>query len=214
MICRKCGSVLEKGTKVCPFCEEMAESDADNLMPQTREEKDSRAIGDGMPPLVRLKELAAIPEEQDRLMDELHRLHDYFEQIKGKYGILGDLWLMQAQYKEPSLGHWIWGGGLLTLFIYMIMSGVVSGLVSTFFFVLWLLVTAVGYIRSGRRYKHRKAELDADIRAIENEVRIWYNQAEHCFLPLDYSDPRVIHDLIAGLRNGAIGSFRDYRPVE
>ena len=69
MICRKCGSVLEKGTKVCPFCEEMAESDADNLMPQTREEKDSRAIGDGMPPLVRLKELAAIPEEQDRLMD-------------------------------------------------------------------------------------------------------------------------------------------------
>ena len=147
-------------------------------------------------------------------MDELHRLHDYFEQIKGKYGVLGDLWLMQAQYKEPLLGHWIWGGGLLTLFIYMIMSGVVSGLVSTFFFVLWLLVTAVGYIRSGRRYKHRKAELDADIRAIENEVRIWYNQAEHCFLPLDYSDPRVIHDLIAGLRNGAIGSFRDYRPVE
>ena len=41
MICRKCGSVLEKGIKVCPFCEEMAESDADNLMPQTREEKDS-----------------------------------------------------------------------------------------------------------------------------------------------------------------------------
>lgn len=133
MICRKCGSVLEKGIKVCPFCEEMAESDADNLMPQTREEKDSRAIGDGMPPLVRLKELAAIPEEQDRLMDELHRLHDYFEQIKGKYGVLGDLWLMQAQYKEPLLGHWIWGGGLLTLFIYMIMSGVVSGRVSTFF---------------------------------------------------------------------------------
>ena len=166
-----------------------------------------------MPALMRLNELAAIPEEQEHLLAELHRLRDYFEPIKGKYGVLGDLWLMQAQYKEPSLVHWIFGGGLLTLFLYLLLSGVSSDVVWTFFFVVWLLVTSIGYIRSGQRYERRKAKLDADIRRVENEVRDWYNRAEQCFLPLDYSDPQIIHDLIVGLRSGTIQSFRDYRPV-
>jgi hypothetical protein len=173
----------------------------------------SGAIRSGMPPLVKLNALSAVPVEQTQLLDELHRLYAYFEQIKGKYGVLGDLWLMQTQYQEPSLEHWIWGGGLLTLLLYLLLSGMDAGLVWTFFFVLWLVITTAGYVRSGKRYERRKVKLDADIRDVENEVRAWYNQADCCFLPLDYSDPRVIRELIEGIRSGVIKSFRDYRPV-
>ena len=33
MICRKCGCILDKGTKICPFCEEPAEPGTEDLMP-------------------------------------------------------------------------------------------------------------------------------------------------------------------------------------
>ena len=213
MICRKCGCILDKGTKICPFCEEPAEPGTEDLMTRVVGDDGSGVIRSGIPPLVKLNELAAVPAEQTQLLDELHRLHTYFEQIKGKYGVLGDLWLMQSQYQEPSLGHWIWGGGFLTLLVYLLLSGLDTGLVWTFFFVLWLVITTAGYVRSGKRYERDKAKIDADIRGVENEVRDWYNQAECCFLPLDYSDPQVIRELIDGIRSGVIKSFQDYRPV-
>lgn len=213
MICRKCGCILDKGAKICPFCEEPATPGTEDLMTRVVGDDGSAGIRAGMPPLVGLKDLAVIPDEHEQLLTELHRLQNYFEPLKGKYGVLGDLWLMQTQYQEPSLGHWIWGGGLVTLLIYLILSGASAGIVWTFFFVLWLIITSAGYVRSGRHYEHRKAKLDADIRGVENEIREWYNHAEQCFLPLDYSDPRIIRELIAGLQSGTIQSFQDYRPV-
>ena len=45
----------------------------------------------------------------------------------------------------------------------------------------------------------------------ENEVREFYNRADGCFLPLDYSDPQIIQELITGVQNGAITSFREVK---
>ena len=77
--------------------------------------------------------------------------------------------------------------------------------------MLWLGVTSVGYVQAGKAYEKRKAQLDADIRGMENEVRDFYNHAERCFLPFHYSDPQIIRELIIGLTKGTITSFRDYR---
>ena len=40
-------------------------------------------------------------------------------------------------------------------------------------------------------------------------MRSFYNQAEHCFLPFDYTDPQIIRELIDGVKSGAITSFRE-----
>lgn len=193
MICRKCGNVLQENVKICPFCEE----------PVHAEEKE----------VVELQELAEVPSDKERLLKELKRLRGYFLQNRGKYGVMEDLWLMQLQWQPPSLLHWTAGGCLATLALYLVLygAGLIPHVVWAFFFVLWGAVTCGGYIRSGRAYEARKANLNNDLRAVENEIRTYYNQAEGCFLPLDYSHPRVIGELIQGLEDGTIQSFKDYR---
>lgn len=197
MICRKCGSVLQENVKNCPFCEEPVSAD--------EEESPDK--------MVRLCELAQVPSDKGELLTELKRLREYFWQNRGKYGVMEDLWLMQLRWQAPSLLHWTAGGFLATLAIYMVLygAGLIPHVVWAFFFILWGGITCGGYIRSGRAYEARRARLQEDLRQVENEVRSYYNQAKGCFLPLDYSDPRVIGELIQGLENGTIQSFKDYR---
>lgn len=196
MICRKCGSVLKEGMKYCPFCEE----------PIT-------AGGEKTEKLVTLRELAEVPSDKEQLLAELKRLRDYFLQNRGKYGVMEDLWLMQLKWQAPSLLHWTAGGCLATIAAYMVLygAGLIPHVAWAFFFILWGAITCGGYIRSGRAYEARKTRLEDDLRNVENEVRTYYNQADNCFLPFDYSHPQVISELIQGLENGTIQSFKDYR---
>ena len=197
MICRKCGSVLEERQLSCPFCGEVVASGKEGTAGKK----------------VELKALAAVPEDREKLLSELQRLKEYFLAIRGKYGVMEDLWLMQLKWQEPSLIHWALGGFIVTMLVYLMLygAGLLPQVALSFFFILWGSVTSVGYIRSGRIYEARKARIDADLRNVENDVRNYYNQADACFLPLDYSDPRVIGELIHGIENGTIKSFQDYR---
>lgn len=197
MICRKCGSVLEEGQMSCPFCGESVASG----MEGTKQKK------------VELKALAEVPDDKEKLLTELQRLKEYFLAIRGKYAVMEDLWLMQLKWQEPSLLHWALGGFLVTFAVYLMFygAGLLPHVAMSFFFVLWGSITSVGYIRSGRIYEARKARIAEDIFEVENDVRNYYNQAADCFLPLDYSDPRVIGALIHGIETGTIKSFQDYR---
>ena len=201
MVCRRCGRILEDGVRSCPFCGEPA-AGANETMAKRH---------DGLPEWTELHALAAVPEEKDQLLSELRRLYAYFLQVRGKYGVCHDLWLMQWKEQEPSLLRWTVGSGVLTAVVYLIFWGILPGMARSFFFVLWGGMASIGYIRSGRRYERRRSRLAADLRRVENELRDWYNQAENCFLPLDYSDPKVIRELIAGMESGRIHSFREYR---
>ena len=211
MICRKCGCILDEKTKVCAFCGEQAEPGSVDLMTRTVGDDGASEIRAAMPGLINLQELAEVPQDKEMLIIELTRLQGYFAHVRSKYATLGDLWMMRSQNAEPSLLSWTIGGFISTLFFYLILSGFLPGTPWTFFFVLWLGVTSVGYVQAGKAYEKRKAQLDADIRGMENEVRDFYNHAERCFLPFDYSDPQIIRELIIGLTNGTITSFRDYR---
>lgn len=197
MICRKCGSVLEEGQLSCPFCGEVVASGKEGTAGKK----------------VELKALAAVPEDREKLLSELQRLKEYFLAIRGKYGVMEDLWLMQLKWQEPSLIHWTLGGFIVTMLVFLMLygAGLLPQVALSFFFILWGSITSVGYIRSGRIYEARKARIDADLCDVENDVRNYYNQADACFLPLDYSDPRVIGELIHGIENGTIKSFQDYR---
>ena len=211
MICKKCGCIVETGAKVCTFCGEQAEVSSDDLLNTFAGDRAAEDIRAHIPTLVGLHELAEVPVDKERLIGELQRLQGYFSRIRGKYATLGDLWLMQSQNGEPKLGNYTLGGFLATLFFYLILTGFVPGVTWTFFFVVWLGATSITYIQAGKAYERRKAQLEADIRGVENEVRSYYNQADHCFLPLDYSDPQIIRELIVGISNGTITSFREYK---
>lgn len=211
MICKKCGCIVETGAKVCTFCGEPAELSSDDLLNTFAGDSTAEDIRAHIPTLVGLHELADVPGDKERLIGELNRLQGYFSHIRGKYAILGDLWLMQSQNDEPSLANYTLGGCLATLFFYLILTGFFPSVPWTFFFAVWLGVTSIGYIQAGKAYERRKAQLEADIRGVENEVRSYYNLADHCFLPLDYSDPQIIRELIVGITNGTITSFREYK---
>lgn len=214
MICKKCGCILEPEAKVCTFCGEQAEAGTDDLMTRFVGDDGAREILASMPQLVALHQLDDVPREKDRLLAELGRLQGYFSHIRGKYATLGDLWLMRSQSAEPVLANYTVGGGVFTLFCYLILTGFFPGVSWTFFFVVWLAVTSVAYVQAGKACERRRARLEVDIRGIENEVRTYYNQADHCFLPLDYTDPQVIRELMVGLANGTITSFRDFKLQE
>ncbi|SHK84819.1 hypothetical protein SAMN05216582_12069 [Selenomonas ruminantium] len=211
MICKKCGCILEPEAKICAFCGEVAEAGESDLMTNFVGDDGAREILASMPQLVSLHQLDDVPLEKEQLLAELNRLQGYFSHIRGKYATLGDLWMMRAQYAEPKLANYTVGGGIFTLFFYLILTGFFPTVPWTFFFVVWLGVTSVSYVQAGKAYERRKAYLEADIRGIENEVRTYYNQADHCFLPLDYTDPKVIRELIAGISSGAITSFREVK---
>ena len=209
MICKKCGCIIEEGTKECTFCGEPAEAGQEDVMTRFVGDDGARQILEAMPKLVALQQLEDVPPEKERMLSELNRLQAYFAHIRGKYATLGDLWLMSSQNAEPQLANYTIGGGIATLFFYLILTGFFPGVPWTFFFAVWLGVTSVSYVQAGKAHERRKARLEADIRGIENEMRSFYNQAEHCFLPFDYTDPQIIRELIDGVKSGAITSFRE-----
>ncbi|MCR5757001.1 MAG: hypothetical protein K6F95_03740 [Selenomonas sp.] len=211
MICKKCGCIIERDMQECPFCGEPAEGGRDDLMTRFVGDDGAREIRESMPKLVALQQLDDVPAGREHMLAELRRLQGYFSHIRGKYATLGDLWLMRSQDVEPLLVNYTIGGGVATLFFYLILTGFFPGVPWTFFFAVWLGVSSVAFVQAGKQHERRKAKLDADIRGIENEVREFYNQADHCFLPLDYSDPQVIKELITGISNGTITTFREVK---
>lgn len=78
MICRKCGCMLESGTRICPFCGEPATLAASPVV-------------EGLPELVLLNELAPVPATREETLKELRRLESYFGELDTKYATLADL---------------------------------------------------------------------------------------------------------------------------
>ncbi len=198
MICRKCGRMLESGTRICPFCGEPATLAASPLK-------------QGMPELILLKNLAPVPATRQETIAELRRLEPYFLELEDKYATLSDLWLKAVCWQPPSKQRWGIGGFLLALLLYLLI-GVHLPAASVFIFVvLWGLISYFGYANSLKKFESYKFQNECAIRRIENEIRAHYNEAKNCFLPLDYTSPAALHELIAGLDSGMIASFEDYR---
>lgn len=198
MICRKCGCMLESGTRICPFCGELATLAASPVV-------------EGLPELVLLNELAPVPATREETLAELHRLESYFGELDTKYATLADLWLKSACWQAPSKTRWAVGGFLLALLLYLLVGIHLPAMAAWIFVVLWGVIAYFGFTRSYAHYEAGRSENEHAIRELENEIRRHYNKARDCFLPLDYTAPSVLSELIAGLDSGMIASFEDYR---
>lgn len=198
MICRKCGCMLESGTRICPFCGEPATLAASPVV-------------EGLPELVLLNELAPVPATREETLAELHRLESYFGELDTKYATLADLWLKSACWQAPSKTRWAVGGFLLALLLYLLVGIHLPAMAAWIFVVLWGVIAYFGFTRSYAHYEAGRSENEHAIRELENEIRRYYNKARDCFLPLDYTAPSVLSELIAGLDSGMIASFEDYR---
>lgn len=198
MICRKCGCMLESGTRICPFCGEPATLAASPVV-------------EGLPELVLLNELAPVPATREETLAELHRLESYFGELDTKYATLADLWLKSACWQAPSKTRWAVGGFLLALLLYLLVGIHLPAMAAWIFVVLWGVIAYFGFTRSYAHYEAGRSENEHAIRELENEIRSHYNKARDCFLPLDYTAPSVLSELIAGLDSGMIASFEDYR---
>lgn len=198
MICRKCGCMLESGTRICPFCGEPATLAASPVV-------------EGLPELVLLNELAPVPATREETLAELHRLESYFGELDTKYATLADLWLKSACWQAPSKTRWAVGGFLLALLLYLLVGIHLTAMAAWIFVVLWGVIAYFGFTRSYAHYEAGRSENEHAIRELENEIRRHYNKARDCFLPLDYTAPSVLSELIAGLDSGMIASFEDYR---
>lgn len=198
MICRKCGCMLESGTRICPFCGEPATLAASPVV-------------EGLPELVLLNELAPVPATREETLAELHRLESYFGELDTKYATLADLWLKSACWQAPSKTRWAVGGFLLALLLYLLVGIHLPAMAAWIFVVLWGVIAYFGFTRSYAHYEAGRSENEHATRELENEIRRHYNKARDCFLPLDYTAPSVLSELIAGLDSGMIASFEDYR---
>ena len=198
MICRKCGYMLESGTRICPFCGEPATLAASPVV-------------EGLPELVLLNELAPVPATREETLVELRRLESYFGELDTKYATLADLWLKSACWQAPSKTRWAVGGFLLALLLYLLVGIHLPAMAAWIFVVLWGVIAYFGFTRSYAHYEAGRSENEHAIRELENEIRRHYNKARDCFLPLDYTAPSVLSELIAGLDSGMIASFEDYR---
>lgn len=198
MICRKCGCMLESGTRICPFCGEPATLAASPVV-------------EGLPELVLLNELAPVPATREETLAELHRLESYFGELDTKYATLADLWLKSACWQAPSKTRWAVGGFLLALLLYLLVGIHLPAMAAWIFVVLWGVIAYFGFTSSYAHYEAGRSENEHAIRELENEIRRHYNKARDCFLPLDYTAPSVLSELIAGLDSGMIASFEDYR---
>lgn len=201
--------MLDKGTRICPFCGEPVTFD------ETGRRADAQAgqaaETNGLPELVPLRELSPVPGTREETIAELRRLQKYFSDMDEKYAVLEDLWMMSSRWRQPSRLHWLIGGGLLALILYLLIGIHFPAGVIVLFLVLWGLISYLGYQRSWRAYLAHKRKTELDIRTTENQIRNFYNDATRCFLPLDYTSSEVFHELILGLDSGMITSFEDYR---
>ncbi|WP_278962261.1 hypothetical protein [Mitsuokella multacida] len=190
--------MLESGTRICPFCGEPATLAASPVV-------------EGLPELVLLNELAPVPATREETLVELRRLESYFGELDTKYATLADLWLKSACWQAPSKTRWAVGGFLLALLLYLLVGIHLPAMAAWIFVVLWGVIAYFGFTRSYAHYEAGRSENEHAIRELENEIRRHYNKARDCFLPLDYTAPSVLSELIAGLDSGMIASFEDYR---
>ena len=100
---------------------------------------------------------------------------------------------------------------MLALLLYLLVGIHLPAIAAWIFVVLWGVIAYFGYSRSCAHYASGLSANERAIREIENTIRRHYNEAKDCFLPLDYTVPSVLHELIAGLDSGMIASFEDYR---
>lgn len=107
--------------------------------------------------------------------------------------------------------RWAVGGFLLALLLYLLVGIHLPAMAAWIFVVLWGVIAYFGFTRSYAHYEAGRFENEHAIRELENEIRRHYNKARDCFLPLDYTAPSVLSELIAGLDSGMIASFEDYR---
>lgn len=142
MICRKCGCMLESGTRICPFCGEPATLAASPVV-------------EGLPELVLLNELAPVPATREETLAELRRLESYFGELDTKYATLADLWLKSACWQPPSRVRWAVGGFLLALLLYLLVGIHLPAMAVWIFVVLWGVIAYFGYSRSCARTMRR-----------------------------------------------------------
>lgn len=213
MICKDCGAKIEGLTRICPHCGERAliddELDTWSFIADTAAQRRRE-----MPAEVALNEPADVPEDLVAQMDGLHRMKEYFTEHSNLYQVVQDLDYMERGLQRPSFVLWLLSGGLIAALVYLPLSPFLPHFVWTYYFVLWGTVTAVGYLRSGRRYEHRKAEYALLRRHAENDLHEMYNRCSDCFLPLDWTPPPLINRMIAALQSGEIGSVQEYMVQE
>ncbi|MFC2315440.1 MAG: zinc ribbon domain-containing protein [Selenomonas massiliensis] len=213
MICKECGAKIEKLTRICPHCGERAliddELDTWSFIADTAA-KHRRA----MPAEIALNEPAPIPTERAAQMDGLQRMRDYFTQHSNLYKVVEDLNYIEGGLHRPSFVLWLLVGGLASALVYLPLSPFLPHFIWAYYFVLWGVVTTVGYLRAGRRYERRKAEFALLRRDAENDLRAMYNNCADCFLPLAWTPPPRIIRMLDAMRTDETVSVRMYMERE
>ena len=111
---------------------------------------------------------------------------------------------------RPSLALWMLVGGLVAALVYLPLSPFLPHFVWAYYFVLWGVVTTVGYLRAGRRYERRRREYELLRRHAENDLRAMYNRCADCFLPLAWTPPPRINRIIDALQSGEFATVGEY----
>ena len=173
-----------------------------------------------MPEIVALNDPVPIPTERAAQIDGLERLRDYFIHHSNLYQVLEDLDYIETGMNRPSLPLWVLVGGLTAALVYLPLSPFLPEFIWAYYFVLWGVVTtigylwaavsAIGYLRAGRRYERRKAEYALLRRHAENDLHEMYNSCADCFLPLAWTPPPRINRMIDALRAGEFATVGEY----
>ena len=209
MICKECGAKIENLTRICPHCGGRALVDDEletwSFLADTAARKRHE-----MPAAIAPNEPTVPPADTAEQLAELERLRDYFVKYSNLYQVADDLRYIESGFSHPSFLFWGLAGGLAAALVYFPLSPFLPHFVWTYYFVLWAAVSAIGYLRAGRRYEHRAAEYAMLRRQAENDLHVMYNHCEGCFLPLEWTPPPRINRMIAALRTGEVRSVQDY----
>lgn len=209
MICNECGAKIEGLTRICPHCGQRALVD-DELETWSFIADGSEKHKRKMPAEIALNDPAPIPNERTAQIDGLERLKEYFVQHSNLYQVVEDLDCIEAGMSRPSLALWMLVGGLVAALVYLPLSPFLPHFVWAYYFVLWGVVTTVGYLRAGRRYERRRGEYELLRRHAENDLRAMYNRCADCFLPLAWTPPPRINRMIDALQSGEFSSVGEY----
>jgi len=209
MICKECGAKIEKLTRICPHCGERALID-DELETWSFIADGSEKHKREMPAEIALNAPTPIPADTTAQIDGLERLRGYFTRHSNLYQVIEDLDYIETGMHRPSLPLWLLVGGLVAALVYLPLSPFLPNFVWAYYFVLWGTVTAIGYLRAGRRYERHKAEYALLRRHAENDLHAMYNDCVDCFLPLAWTPPPRINRMIDALRAGEFATVGEY----
>ena len=209
MICKECGEKIEGLTRICPHCGERALVD-DELDTWSFISDVSEKHRREMPPEIVLNAPTPIPADRAEQIDGLQRMKGYFVRHSNLYQVVEDLDYIESGMSRPSIGLWMLVGGLVAALVYFPLSPFLPNFIWAYYFVLWGVVTTIGYLRAGRRYEHRKAEYALLRRHAENDLHAMYNSCADCFLPLAWTPPPRINRMIDALRAGEFATVGEY----